>query len=876
MGDTNAAALKLGSGEGAIVTTVATPTCPASEKTDVRSNISGLDERASFTATHPAGENVGCRGAVKKIASRGRELRSTGDTNAAALQLGSGEGAIVTTVATPTCPAGERTDGRSNRNGPEEGASVTATHPAGENTGRHEVVKKIASLGRELRSMRTRAMTASARTPAPDERCLDNHVLPKSLSYRPPVNTSLAKRWVTQHGRRMIRALLQDCHLRLRKYNGVIRQEVAKCTDVIGEDGVTLLQQVIDERARELRAHRDAELATKLRSISHSSPGEDEILVHNMSSKQLTPTQLKVLRHEASFNTADADPVNLVATVESILKQTGEPDETTHLIRQQVTSLVMAHKPRAIITKAEQSALKALRNDTSIVILPTDKGRSTVVLDKTDYTQKANALLEDRQAYLPCGEESIKTLVTQLEKTLTDMQSNKAISKSVRLTSKPTDAAPARFYGLPKVHKPGLPLRPIVSLRGTPTYNLAKWLFRKLRSLTSNAATTVCSAAQFLERLKGIRLSEDEVMVSFDVTALFTLIPQCLAVQTVSELLECKYDETEESVKRTHLIQLLKFCLKTFFTFDGRVYEQTKGTPMGSPLSGFIAEAVLQKVETEVFETYRPKFWARYVDDTFVIIKREMVQTFHNVLNSVSPDIQFTMEAESNNELPFLDVLVHRNPNGHLKTTVYRKAANTRQILSYHSKHPLSHKRSCVRTLYKRADTHCSEPDDKRSELRHLQRLFMANGYPRNFIERNRQPVPSRSPVTERPKVWRALPYIDGVSEAVSRLLRALGIGIAHRPESTIRHVVMRPKTPLPPGKTTNVIYRIQCSSCEMNYIGETGAVLTAAGPSTSPADEKTDSRCGVNKIARLGRQLRSMKVRTATTNVSTPASDVD
>nr|VZI29501.1 unnamed protein product [Spirometra erinaceieuropaei] len=345
-------------------------------------------------------------------------------------------------------------------------------------------------------------------------------------------------------------------------------------------------------------------------------------------------------------------------------------------------------------------------------------------------------------------------------------------------------------------------------------------------SLTSNAATTVCSAAQFLERLKGIRLSEDEVMVSFDVTALFTSIPQCLAVQTVSELLECKYDETEESVKRTHFIQLLKFCLKTFFTFDGRVYEQTKGTPMGSPLSGFIAEAVLQKVETGVFETYRPKFWARYVDDTFVIIKREMVQTFHNVLNSISPDIQFTMEAESNNELPFLDVLVHRNPNGHLKTTVYRKAANTRQILSYHSKHPLSHKRSCVRTLYKRADTHCSEPDDKRSELRHLQRLFMANGYPRNFIERNRQPVPSRSPVTERPKVWRALPYIDGVSEAVSRLLRPLGIGIVHRPESTIRHLVMRPKSPLPPGETTNVIYRIQCSSCEMNYIGETGKRL--------------------------------------------------
>nr|VZI39543.1 unnamed protein product [Spirometra erinaceieuropaei] len=102
----------------------------------------------------------------------------------------------------------------------------------------------------------------------------------------------------------------------------------------------------------------------------------------------------------------------------------------------------------------------------------------------------------------------------------------------------------------------------------------------------------------------------------------------------------------------------------------------------------------------------------------------------------------------------------------------------------------------------------------------------MANGYPRNFIERNRQPGPSRSSVTERPKIWRALLYIDGVSEAVSRLLRPLGIGIAHRPESTIRNLVMRPKTPLPRGETTNVIYRIQCSSCDMNYIGETGKRL--------------------------------------------------
>ncbi|BHF79726.1 hypothetical protein SprV_0702284900 [Sparganum proliferum] len=54
------------------------------------------------------------------------------------------------------------------------------------------------------------------------------------------------------------------------------------------------------------------------------------------------------------------------------------------------------------------------------------------------------------------------------------------------------------------------------------------------------------------------------------------------------------------------------------------------------------------------------------------------------------------------------------------------------------------------------------------------------------------------------------------------------------------------------------------------------GAVITATVSSTSPADGKTDSHCGINKIASLGRQLRKMRVRTTATNVSTPAPDLD
>ncbi|BHF67775.1 hypothetical protein SprV_0301080400 [Sparganum proliferum] len=135
------------------------------------------------------------------------------------------------------------------------------------------------------------------------------------------------------------------------------------------------------------------------------------------------------------------------------------------------------------------------------------------------------------------------------------------------------ETALAQFYGFPEAHKEGAPLRPIVTLKDTPKYGLAKWLFRCLKFLTADSDTTVCSSTQFLEKLKGD-----------------------LAIETVELLLRSKYNETGNRPRHAQVLQRLKFCLRTYFTFDGTIYEQVKGTPMGSAISGLIAEAVLQRL----------------------------------------------------------------------------------------------------------------------------------------------------------------------------------------------------------------------------------------------------------------------------------------
>nr|VZH99637.1 unnamed protein product [Spirometra erinaceieuropaei] len=379
----------------------------------------------------------------------------------------------------------------------------------------------------------------------------------------------------------------------------------------------------------------------------------------------------------------------------------------------------------------------------------------------------------------------------------------------------PRLATPGYTYkvwsGLPKVHKEAAPLRPIVSLKDTPTYGLARWLYRRLKFLTTDSDTTVCSSTQFLEKLKGISLLPNDVMD--------------LAIETVQLLLRNKYDETENRLGHAQVLQLLKFCLRTYFTFDGTIYEQVKGTLMGSPISGFIAEAVLQQLESLVFQHHRPKFWARYVDDTFVVIERDQVLTFKERLNSVFPDIQFTMEEKENNQPAFLYVLVCRKDCGGLKTKVFRKITNTTQILNFNSNHPICHKRSCVRTLFRRVETHCSEPEDKVAESQYLRRVFRVNGYPRNFVNQCLRKRDERQNRAD-PKVWRAIPYIKNVSEVVSRLLVPLGVVVAHRLEVTMRRQVMKPKDPLPRQETSGVVYRIWCSCGQSNFVGETGRLL--------------------------------------------------
>ena len=95
---------------------------------------------------------------------------------------------------------------------------------------------------------------------------------------------------------------------------------------------------------------------------------------------------------------------------------------------------------------------------------------------------------------------------------------------------KPTTTRPPKLFGVPKIHKPEVPLRPIVSCIGSPTYQHVTFL---ITALTGRTSSFVKESRHFAEILREVKLSEDKMMVSYDVKSLFTNVPVDEALEVV-------------------------------------------------------------------------------------------------------------------------------------------------------------------------------------------------------------------------------------------------------------------------------------------------------------------------------------------------------
>lgn len=357
------------------------------------------------------------------------------------------------------------------------------------------------------------------------------------------------------------------------------------------------------------------------------------------------------------------------------------------------------------ISQDQLQALEYLKRQHGLIFKKADKGNAIVIMERQYYIQEAMRQLNDCEYYKKIDEpiypSTAGSINEILEKLVKDGRLN--LNQANYLRPHP-DAKPRTFYLLPKIHKdmskwtvpnkmpPG---RPIVSDCGSDTYRLAEFVDYHLKPLACHHNSYIKDTNDFIEKLKDLKVSENSILVTFDVESLYTNIEPEKGLMALDKM----YKKSKLSCMPFKEIRsLLEICLtNNDFKFGEDWYLQQKGTAMGRKFAPHYANIFMANFEEEVLakSRFQPVFYVRFLDDGFLIwdLPEEDLDEFMNLLKNHDESVKIT-EVRSRRGVDFMDSTVFKGPRfervGILDTKVHFKPTDTHQLLdrlSFHPKH---------------------------------------------------------------------------------------------------------------------------------------------------------------------------------------------
>lgn len=543
----------------------------------------------------------------------------------------------------------------------------------------------------------------------------------------------------------------------------------------------------------------------------------------------------------------EIDVTKTLANIENMLYMC--PEAQKNIYRAKITNILTNYYTTPTNTdylnQIYKKARKFLKEHSELVVTRADKGNVTVIMTREQYEEKSHEIVSDNKYYIQLDNDPTSTYQQKANKLISTFKNSNIITEQLSKTLTIYNQAAPKFYGLPKIHKPTLTLRPIISSINAPNSKIANLVTDILtQAYVRGNDYYINDSFEFAEFIQNKQLPAGYVLVSLDVVSLFSNIPKTLIIKSINK--HWQTIKTHTTFNKKQFLELIEFILDTtYFKYNNVFYKQILGTPMGATVSPIISQYVMDDLLEAVVPklNFQPPFLKKYVDDLILSIPTDEKDSVLRVFNKYNKHIQFTIEEETNNSVPFLDTKLIRNNDNQVVLDWYVKPTFSGRYINYKSFHTEKTKINLVLGLKNRIEKIC-HPDFRENNLRKLFNILIDNSYPERLLKklifnsrtynlnRTNRLMPGTPEISafltrNQPTYYYSIPAIETVSNKIIQIFKDIPtIKLALTYNKKIGNLFTQLKDKDETMKKAGVIYSIPCSDCDKWYIGQTSRVL--------------------------------------------------
>ena len=256
-------------------------------------------------------------------------------------------------------------------------------------------------------------------------------------------------------------------------------------------------------------------------------------------------------------------PIQRSVTLETYLEE----------VKQQIAELKIT-RPKRNLSRKERNALCTLKQNQDLNFKKADKGSTLVVMDKQDKIQEDQIQLNDLDNYKPLDKPIVQETHTKVSSLIFELCSNDYIDdmtlKWLSQTPNPPCIPYPPCYTLTKIHKPTLVGRPIISGCSRPTEKISAFVDTLLQPICISQASYLKDTTHFINVIEKTKVSKQTILVSMDITSLYTNIPQEEGITTICRAYE-HFHRDNPPIPTHYLREMLRLILEeNSFQFNGK------------------------------------------------------------------------------------------------------------------------------------------------------------------------------------------------------------------------------------------------------------------------------------------------------------------